>query len=449
MSINLNRISVSNFRGIERADISFSRVNYFVAENGVGKTSCLAAIARLFPILREEERVFLDADFRIMKDHQASSIIIDYWFNYSNEEIGTEELRLTVRAERHNTGGSKSHLNAQNTVPYSLEKGGSSTAWKTLSETAIEKGRQRVIRNGWAGNRICPVNLKRGPLDGHAATSFNEESGASDGFRARMVALLNNTNEKETVERDYPKLEETILGSFNSTISHDPLVGFSAEASSSQIAAVRKSGVTTSFDCLSGGEIATINLAMSQQFIETNAECDFIFVEEPEACFHPNAQSALIDMLLSYFEGQQFFISSHSPFIFENMPNDASIALGKYDNDIAHWENLDRSSFLFGHTSMSELSYLAYNHATFDYMNQIFGFIQAREGKSKIADMDQFLFESGIERNKVWQRDNGNSRPVTLPTFVRNFVHHPENQRNMAFTKQELSQAIELLRGLL
>ena len=63
MKIKITKIIIKNFRGIRSSEITFSKTNFLVGDNGTGKTSCLAVIARLMPILRGEERIFLDGDF--------------------------------------------------------------------------------------------------------------------------------------------------------------------------------------------------------------------------------------------------------------------------------------------------------------------------------------------------------------------------------------------------
>ena len=63
MKIILKRIEIENFRGIEKCDIHFEDTNFFIGNNGTGKTTLMAAISRLMPILRGENRIFLDSDF--------------------------------------------------------------------------------------------------------------------------------------------------------------------------------------------------------------------------------------------------------------------------------------------------------------------------------------------------------------------------------------------------
>lgn len=49
-------------------------------------------------------------------------------------------------------------------------------------------------------------------------------------------------------------------------------------------------------------------------------------------------------------------------------------------------------------------------------------------------------------------RNNGAAQApydVTLQTFIRNHIHHPENRRNALYTENELRQSIEEMIRLL
>lgn len=41
------------------------------------------------------------------------------------------------------------------------------------------------------------------------------------------------------------------------------------------------------------------------------------------------------------------------------------------------------------------------------------------------------------------------ARNVTLQTFIRNHIHHPENRQNTIYTENELKQSIEEMIQLL
>ena len=63
----------------------------------------------------------------------------------------------------------------------------------------------------------------------------------------------------------------------------------------------------------------------------------------------------------------------------------------------------------------------------------------------RINDFEDYLRgEKGITVLKPYKR-NGSATDVTLCTYVRHQIHHPENIENDKFSDAELKQSIELL----
>ena len=59
----------------------------------------------------------------------------------------------------------------------------------------------------------------------------------------------------------------------------------------------------------------------------------------------------------------------------------------------------------------------------------------------------------GVIKTKKWKRLKGGvvqpERDITLPTYIRNFIHHPENMENVKYTGCELEESTEVLIKLL
>jgi hypothetical protein len=67
--------------------------------------------------------------------------------------------------------------------------------------------------------------------------------------------------------------------------------------------------------------------------------------------------------------------------------------------------------------------------------------------------MEKYLTEKGIISSKEWIRvyKSGPQKPepVTLMTYIRNCIHHPENTKNPCFTSTELKDSIDKMVELL
>jgi hypothetical protein len=101
--------------------------------------------------------------------------------------------------------------------------------------------------------------------------------------------------------------------------------------------------------------------------------------------------------------------------------------------------------------SWGEINFVAYDMATVEYHNELYGWLQEHYGLVNEGDVESFLFTKGVTASKIWIRlkDRKKQSPskVTLCTYVRNSIHHPENPHNPRFTELELMTSISILRN--
>src|SRR5450759_3653282 len=102
--------------------------------------------------------------------------------------------------------------------------------------------------------------------------------------------------------------------------------------------------------------------------------------------------------------------------------------------------------------SWGEINYFAYNYVTAEFHDELYGFIQERSQCLREHEMDDFLEQKfGIAKNRQWTPEKGGTpqqlRNVTLPVFIRNKIHHPENKtmRAVNFDRKDLFESTELL----
>lgn len=158
----------------------------------------------------------------------------------------------------------------------------------------------------------------------------------------------------------------------------------------------------------------------------------YLFIDEPEICLHPKGQQKLLKALLEISKYRQVFVSTHSPY-FLNTPhlNNVGIYVFKKDshkNKVipACLDNLFPWSPTWG-----ELNFKAYNLATVEFHNELYGYLQELSEKHNERDFEIWLVQMGVLKNSKWIKESkGNPQPevdVTLMTFIRNHIHHPEN----------------------
>lgn len=82
-------------------------------------------------------------------------------------------------------------------------------------------------------------------------------------------------------------------------------------------------------------------------------------------------------------------------------------------------------------------------------MIRLYGRLQDQAGHHSIADFDRWLADHGVPQDtsyikRINKGKDTKKEQLTLPSAVRNMIHHPEN-REQILTDEQLEQAIELL----
>lgn len=176
----------------------------------------------------------------------------------------------------------------------------------------------------------------------------------------------------------------------------------------------------------------------------------YLFIDEPELCLHPKGQSKLFNALLEISKNQQVFLTTHSPY-FLSSPYLKNIGLFLFKKDgvgnLVENANLD-PMFPWSPT-WGEINFKAYNLPTVELHNELYGCLQYASRKFSEKEFDKWLQENGITASKLWVRENkgepNNPMNVTLQTFVRNHIHHPENKtmKENMYTEDELYLSVE------
>lgn len=175
----------------------------------------------------------------------------------------------------------------------------------------------------------------------------------------------------------------------------------------------------------------------------------FLFIDEPEICLHPQAQMKLLKAILELSKTKQIFIATHSPYFFKNpLFKNAGLFLFKKDGNCKiEVQNIKDKNWgiLPWSPSWGEINFHAYNLPTAEFHNELYGYLQEQSGKTSLSDFDNYLKNvKNITEMKNYQR-NGNTENITLCTYVRNQIHHPENTNNTKYTDEELQKSVELL----
>lgn len=165
-------------------------------------------------------------------------------------------------------------------------------------------------------------------------------------------------------------------------------------------------------------------------------------IEEPETSQHPAHQRALTSALVALSEaaGTQILMTTHSPEIVKKLEFENLLLIaGQQPNDI---RKIQASELPY--PSLNEVNFSAFDESSFEYHNELYGFIEA---KGKLATFTKG--QAMMPYSKLNKDGSTTQQQKVLTEYIRHQIHHPENETNRRFTDQELRQSIEAMRNFI
>ena len=214
-------------------------------------------------------------------------------------------------------------------------------------------------------------------------------------------------------------------------------------------------GLNIRFEWLSSGEfhLAMLFSAIYQRMKEIGeytSSKDIIWaIDEPEMHMHPELGRNFIDELNramrqfkdnGLFKTCQFILATHSPFLIQGLGQYTSTLtlVDKIKNQISVKAFNDIPQLRFpGHTELSFnlIMYKIFGIPTVELHNELYGILQEHSQCYTEESFENWLVGKGVFKNKQWIREKKGQPqppyPVTLETFIRNSIHHPENRSNV------------------
>lgn len=179
-------------------------------------------------------------------------------------------------------------------------------------------------------------------------------------------------------------------------------------------------------------------------------------IEEPETSQHTNNQKKLIEAFknMSKISGVQIILTTHSAYMVKQLEFENIKIIN--DNKSIEEKILRVNEKYLNYPSLNEVNFLAFNEISIEYHNELYGLIQAKaideDNKNYYeSSFDDWLQGKGIEQDRTYKRltKDGSikNETKTLPTLIRNVIHHPENKNN-SYSSEDLRESIERLREI-
>jgi len=178
-------------------------------------------------------------------------------------------------------------------------------------------------------------------------------------------------------------------------------------------------------------------LTISAENATNQLSNSLLLLDEPETHLHPQAQEYLKDELIKITRNDEnniVFFATHSNYMIDKEHIERCFRVSKQSNRKTKLEKFEA-----GQKSYAEVNYEVFDIASSDYHNELYGYLE---------DVDKTKLE-GLDKTKKWKNKKTNgTENVSLATYIRHSIHHPENTLNDKFTPEELRESIEKLREL-
>lgn len=484
--MKIKSVSIENFRSIRKQSFNSKELSIFIGNNGTGKTSILEAVN--FCLSPQ----FLSSRIKHTDFYKGTEepIIIQLEFDepfiaklpdgFTTQSIECDKIFLEIKKRQKATAGKAfsdivtiTHHVVPNT-PKTNESG-----WVKQRKSGNPfKFDERLLSFSQVELENMPRSFYFGKnRERQLQKGYNSSiSSVFDDFNWRFLkAIKDEEMQPEEEKFSYKKdtLEKEIITKVNDAAKK------SIEALNKKLKNFEVDGVDVSF--IDGGapfdsaflsqkleklDLPISNLGsgvemiISLLFLETLASLSktqiIVLIDEPELHLHPHLQGKFVQYLIDFSKTNQVFLSTHSPYFFKNCLNNNQIELliAKKENELVAIENTSNKFGLFPWSpSWGEINYSAYDLPTIEFHNELYGYIQEKEKKYRIEDIESFFVQRGIQKTRKWIKSNaGVAMPpydITLISYIRNSIHHPENANNDTFSEQELREAIDTLINLL
>lgn len=192
-------------------------------------------------------------------------------------------------------------------------------------------------------------------------------------------------------------------------------------------------------------------LTVSAEHSNDSLSRSLLLLDEPETYLHPKAQEFLKDELIKITKNTKnniVFFATHSGYMIDKNLINRCYKVEKTGNIKTKISNITGPTKTY-----AEVNYEVFDVVTSDYHNQLYGKLQEDNQIFTEKDFEVFLKTQNLKETKDYIRVEKNGKTsqsynVTLPTYIRNMIHHPENANNKLYSETELRESIKSLLSL-
>lgn len=194
-------------------------------------------------------------------------------------------------------------------------------------------------------------------------------------------------------------------------------------------------------------------LTISAQNKNDELSDSILLLDEPETHLHPQAQEDLLKELIKLTDNQRnniVFFATHSNYMIDKNDLSRNYKIFKNPNKKSEKEKTEKTQFNKKSSTYASVTYQVFDIASADYHNELYSKLHEKyqaadttdDKRNKILEFDNnyFAAEKGLKKDKPWK---GIANTATLPTYIRNCIHHSDN--GDTYKDEDIRKSIELL----
>lgn len=478
----IKSIFLSNFKGFigDNHRINFktpdgttpgSGLNIFIGENNSGKSSIFEAINFLRNGIKEDDAHRIKSKLSNGRQSDGVEACVELAFcgnihdaiicfapenkqSVFNNAIDDEQR---LKAKRDTASCKKLYLWKNESQRYENSTG-IDAPFKTLFETNfIWADTNPNDEATFGATTLCGMLLKE-IAQAHITTSEYRE------FQDSFNSVFNNPDSelRQKIAVVEQKVQHIFTEQFGQADIHFRFDELKIDSFFKSASIFIDDGVDIPMSEKGNGMQRSVALALLQIYAEELARDEergqtkpfYLFIDEPELCLHPKGQTKLLEALLEISKTKQVFLTTHSPyFLVTPYLSNVGLFIFRKEGISNIVEDASLEKMFPWSPTWGEINFKAYKLPTVELHNELYGKLQYDSGRFNENGFEQWLQDKNIQRTKQWIRErNGVAQTptdVTLQTFIRNHIHHPENLQNTLYTEDELKQSIEEMIRLL
>ena len=482
----ISKIKLHNFKGFKGDhELHFDKgVNFFVGDNNCGKSSVFEAIDFIRTKKERNEVItkteiegdeFVSVEIEFKGDDIESLVETEALKKYQNYIINTDDQK-SLRVMRSSEETKITQNSKEKTLSIGNVRVFNSTTNQFENPTGIDNTITALFdaQFVWADINSNDISdFSKTKISGKIINAITKDFINSDTWRNFQKSHKETFGEGEnslahTLKPVEEKIQKILSEQYGETevrfsFSLPELESFFKTGN----IALSENGIETKSSEKGTGMQRALALSLIQVYADISSTDSngvskpiLFFIDEPETFLHPQAQNKLLDALEKISEKSQIFIITHSPYLLKKYKKEThSMNVFSKERGLNKVE-AGKEFDLFGSSSPTwgEINYYGFGVLSVEFHNELYGFIQEKaimedEKYYYEEEFEKYLIDKGVVQDQAYIRlkkdGTTENQTRTLPTKIRNVIHHPENTHNAKYTDAELKTSIESLISLL